>query len=124
MPFNLTDAISGIELTDNIATAVHTAVVEDPVLAAERNGRRAGSAMAAGGGGGGGDAGGGDGASGAELRSLRAGVTLLGVAAIALLLAVTAMLGATLAQLAALQETLAQQGDSLDRCFESLLGSM
>ena len=121
MPFNLTDAISGIELTDNLATAVHKAVVEDPVLAAERSGRRPGSAMAAGGGGG--DAGGGDGASGAELRSLRAGVTLLGGAGIALLLAVTAMLGATLAQLAALQVTLAQQGDSLDRCFESLLGS-
>ena len=121
MPFNLTDTISGIELTDNLASAVHKAVVEDPVLAAERSGRRPGSAMAAGGGGG--DAGGGDGASGAELRSLRAGVTLLGVAAITLLLAVTAMLGATLAQLAALQETLAQQGDSLDRCFESLLGS-
>lgn len=121
MPFNLTDAISGIELTDNLATAVHKAVVEDPVLAAERSGRRPRSAMAAGGGGG--DAGGGDGASGAELRSLRAGVTLLGGAGIALLLAVTAMLGATLAQLAALQETLAQQGDSLDRCFESLLGS-
>ena len=121
MPFNLTDTISGIELTDNLASAVHKAVVEDPVLAAERSGRRPGSAMAAGGAGG--DAGGGDGASGAELRSLRAGVTLLGVAAIALLLAVTAMLGATLAQLAALQETLAQQGDSLDRCFESLLGS-
>ena len=120
MPFNLTDTISGIELTDNLASAVHKAVVEDPVLAAERSGRRPGSAMAAGGAGG--DAGGGDGASGAELRSLRAGVTLLGVAAIALLLAVTAMLGATLAQLAALQETLAQQGDSLDRCFESLLG--
>ena len=120
MPFNLTDAISGIELTDNLATAVHKAVVEDPVLAAERSGRRPRSAMAAGGGGG--DAGGGDGASGAELRSLRAGVTLLGGAGIALLLAVTAMLGATLAQLAALQETLAQQGDSLDRCFESLLG--
>ena len=120
MPFNLTDTISGIELTDNLATAVHKAVVEDPVLAAERSGRRPGSAMAAGGGGG--DAGGGDGASGAELRSLRAGVTLLGGAGIALLLAVTAMLGATLAQLAALQETLAQQGDSLDRCFESLLG--
>ena len=122
MPFNLTDAISGIELTDNLATAVHKAVVEDPVLAAERSGRRPRSAMAAGGGGGG-DAGGGDGASGAELRSLRAGVTLLGGAGIALLLAVTAMLGATLAQLAALQETLAQHGDSLDRCFESLLGS-
>ena len=120
MPFNLTDAISGIELTDNLATAVHKAVVEDPVLAAERSGRRPRSAMAAGGGGG--DAGGGDGASGAELRSLRAGVTLLGGAGIALLLAVTAMLGATLAQLAALQESLAQQGDSLDRCFESLLG--
>ena len=120
MPFNLTDAISGIELTDNLATAVHKAVVEDPVLAAERSGRRPRSAMAAGGGGG--DAGGGDGASGAELRSLRAGVALLGGAGIALLLAVTAMLGATLAQLAALQETLAQQGDSLDRCFESLLG--
>ena len=120
MPFNLTDTISGIELTDNLATAVHKAVVEDPVLAAERSGRRPRSAMAAGGGGG--DAGGGDGASGAELRSLRAGVTLLGGAGIALLLAVTAMLGATLAQLAALQETLAQQGDSLDRCFESLLG--
>ena len=120
MPFNLTDAISGIELTDNLATAVHKAVVEDPVLAAERSGRRPRSAMAAGGGGG--DVGGGDGASGAELRSLRAGVTLLGGAGIALLLAVTAMLGATLAQLAALQETLAQQGDSLDRCFESLLG--
>ena len=70
-----------------------------------------------------GGGGGGDGASGEELRSLRAGGTLLGVAAIALLLAMTAMLGATLAQLAALQETLAQQGDSLDRCFESLLGS-
>ena len=122
MPFNLTDAISGIELTDNLATAVHKAVSEDPVLAAERNGRRPGSAMTAGGGGGG-DAGGGGGASGEELRSLRAGGTLLGVAAIALLLAMTAMLGATLAQLAALQETLAQQGDSLDRCFESLLGS-
>ena len=121
MPFNLADTISGIELTDNLATAVHKAVVEDPVLAAERSGRRPRSAMAAGGGGG--DAGGGDGASGAELRSLRAGVTLLGGAGIALLLAVTAMLGATLAQLAALQETLAQQGDSLDRCFESLLGS-
>ena len=100
---------------------MYKAVSEDPVLAAERNGTRpgprGGGMVAAGGGGGG------DGASGEELRSLRAGITLLGVAAIALLLAMTAMLGATLAQLAALQETLAQQGDSLDRCFDSLLGS-
>ena len=100
---------------------MYKAVSEDPVLAAERNGTRpgprGGGMVAAGGGGGG------DGASGEELRSLRAGGTLLGVAAIALLLAMTAMLGATLAQLAALQETLAQQGDSLDRCFDSLLGS-
>ena len=100
---------------------MYKAVSEDPVLAAERNGTRpgprGGGMVAAGGGGGG------DGASGEELRSLRAGGTLLGVAAIALLLAMTAMLGATLAQLGALQETLAQQGDSLDRCFESLLGS-
>ena len=102
---------------------MYKAVSEDPVLAAERNGTRpgprGGGMVAAGGGGGGG----GDGASGEELRSLRAVGTLLGVAAIALLLAMTAMLGATLAQLAALQETLAQQGDSLDRCFDSLLGS-
>ena len=100
---------------------MYKAVSEDPVLAAERNGTRpgprGGGMVAAGGGGGG------DGASGEELRSLRAVGTLLGVAAIALLLAMTAMLGATLAQLAALQETLAQQGDSLDRCFDSLLGS-
>ena len=100
---------------------MYKAVSEDPVLAAERNGTRpgprGGGMVAAGGGGGG------DGASGEELRSLRAGITLLGVAAIALLLAMTAMLGATLAQLGALQETLAQQGDSLDRCFDSLLGS-
>ena len=105
---------------------MYKAVSEDPVLAAERNGTRPGprgGGMVAAGGGGGGDAGGGGGASGEELRSLRAGGTLLGVAAIALLLAMTAMLGATLAQLGALQETLAQQGDSLDRCFESLLGS-
>ena len=100
---------------------MYKAVSEDPVLAAERNGTRpgprGGGMVAAGGGGGG------DGASGEELRSLRAVGTLLGVAAIALLLAMTAMLGATLAQLAALQETLAQQGDSLDSCFDSLLGS-
>ena len=60
VPFNITDAIASIDLTDNPATAVHKAVVEDPVLAAERNGRRPGGGDAAGGGGGGG--------GGAELR--------------------------------------------------------
>ena len=114
VPFNITDAIASIDLTDNLATAVHKAVVEDPVLAAERNGRRPGGGDAAGGGGGGG--------GGAELRALRAGVTVLGVALIALLLIVSGMLVAALAQLAALQETVARQGDSLDSCFESLLG--
>ena len=114
VPFNITDAIASIDLTDNLATAVHKAVVEDPVLAAERNGRRPGGGDAAGGGGGGG--------GGAELRALRAGVTVLGVALIALLLIVSGMLVAALAQLAALQETVTRQGDSLDSCFESLLG--
>ena len=52
----------------------------------------------------------------------RAGVTVLGVALIALLLIVSGMLVAALAQLAALQETVTRQGDSLDSCFESLLG--
>ena len=116
VPFNISNAISGAHITDSLANAVHKAISEDPELGGGSMARNS-SDGAGGAAGGGGAARGG----GAELRLLRIGVSVLGVALFLSCFAMAAMLGWALSQLATLQDSVEEQGERLGQCFEAVL---
>ena len=121
VPINITDAIHDIDFTDSLAGAVNQAIKDDPELGGMPADPRAVGSSA---GGGGGHAGGGGGGPGSEeLKMLRVAVVALAVTLVVLGFVMACMLGAAISQLSAVQASMAEQADTLDACFQPLLGT-